>query len=161
MDLEYKNRGSTLSKVWLRCFNHWDVIVFQEFLGKSIGVCGGQHQYKKATTKNGEHPTHQGPALPRNTLLTVDLPYSGTPFSRWTCPTAEHPNHCGSAPLQNTLLIVDLLHRGKPYSCGPAPPWNTRLNLDLYYRGTPYSEWTCTIAKHPTHSTKDTIANPS
>ena len=63
---------------------------------------------EKGKTKNTEHPTHQRPAPGRNTLLTVDLPHRGTPYSPWTCLTAEHPTHCGPAPLRNTLLTTDL-----------------------------------------------------
>ena len=69
-----------------------------------------------------EHPTHHGPAKPWNillivnlphskkTLLTLNLPHRGTPYSPWACPTVDHPTHRGPAPPRNTLISLDLLH---------------------------------------------------
>ena len=61
-----------------------------------------------------EHPSHQGLAPPRKTLLAVDLPHSKTPYSLWTCPTMEHPTPLGPSQLQNTLLTLDLPHTEHP-----------------------------------------------
>ena len=84
-----------------------------------------QKPYSPRTGPAAQHQTHCGPAPPRNTKLTVDLPRRRSPYSLWTCPTA------------NTLFTMDLSHRGSPYSSwtyltagypnhlGPSPPWNT------------------------------------
>ena len=103
--------------------------------------------YWSLVNKRGQypvpHPTHSWPAPPQNTLLTVNLPHRGTPYSLWTCPTAEHLSHLWPSPPWNKLLTLDLPHRGTRYSprtCptaehpthrGPAPPPNTLLTLDL------------------------------
>ena len=70
---------------------------------------------QKSKKNNAEYPTHHGPSPPRNTLLNLDLPNRGSPYSPWTCPTTEHPTHRGPDPPGNTLLIVDLPHRGIPH----------------------------------------------
>ena len=78
----------------------------------------------------------------KNTLLTVDLPHRGTPYSTWTCPCAKRPYLGWTCPTSNTPLTVDLTHNRTPYSswtsptrdhpthCWPAPPRNTLLTLD-------------------------------
>ena len=126
-------------------------------------MCAGSSTHTKMATTT---------KIPRNTLLTEDLPHRRTPYSPWTCPTADHPTHRGPAPPQNTLLIVDLPHRGIPNSpwtlptaehpthCGPAPQWKTLLTKDLPHRGTPYSPWTWPTAKHPTHLGPAYIEHP-
>ena len=37
-------------------------------------------------------------------ILTVNLPYIGTPYSPWIYPTTEHPNHLGSALMEHPTL---------------------------------------------------------
>ena len=83
--------------------------------------------YTPWTCPNAEHPTHRGPAPPRNTLLTVDLHHRGTPYLSWTWPNTEHPSNCGPASARNTLL-----------------------NLNFPHCVTPYSPWTCSISEHST-----------
>ena len=62
---------------------------------KSLSACvTGSTNTKRQQKKS----THQGPSPTRNTLLTVDLPFHGTPYSPLTCPTTEHPNHLEPPP---------------------------------------------------------------
>ena len=79
------------------------------------------------------------------------MPYRGTPYSLWTCPSVENPTNLGPSQLRITLLTMDLPHRGKPFSPwtfpalehpthhGPSPPRNTLLPQ------------TCPTSEHPTH----------
>ena len=53
-----------------------------------------------------EHPTHRGPAPPRNTVLTMVLPCRWTPYSLWTFPTKEQLTHLGTSSLWNYLLTT-------------------------------------------------------
>ena len=70
---------------------------------------------------------NSGSGLKQLCILTVDLPYPGTPYSLWTCPIPEPPADFGSFP-----------------------PWNTLLTMDMPPCGKPYLPWTCPTAVHPT-----------
>ena len=114
--------------VWLANFFHWKPTkkVNQMWGG---GTCPTpEHPTHREPAATTEHPTHCESTPPRNTLLIVDLPQSGTPNSPLTCQIAEHPTHLGPASPQNTLLTEDLPHRVTPL-----------LTLDLLRVEYPYS----------------------
>ena len=55
----------------------------------NLSACGDGSTDTERQQNKAKHSTHRGPAPLQITLLTVDLPHHGKPYSLWTCPTAS------------------------------------------------------------------------